>query len=73
MINFNYINNSKRMVILKCIGKNNFYIEKVLFPLENIVITAPSESRIEVWGNDSYSPKIEQRFRLAKEVLRIAA
>ena len=67
MLEFNYQNNSCNMVVLRCIGSENFFLERVLFPAENIVLSVPDDSRVEVWGNELYGPKLEQRFRIKSQ------
>ena len=37
------------MVILKCIGENQFFFEKVLMPSELYFFEAPNEARLEIW------------------------
>ena len=64
MINFTYKNNLNKMIIFKCIGSKNFYIEKVLFPFETLIIKVPNKSKIEIWGN-SISPKVEKRITVS--------
>ncbi len=64
MLEFNYRNNSRNMVVLRCIGAGNFYLERVLFPAEYIVLFVPDDSRVEIWGNELYGPKLEQRIRI---------
>lgn len=44
-----YRNETPKMVVLKCIGANNFYLEKVVLPAELFWFSAPSEARIEIW------------------------
>jgi len=38
-----------QMVILRCIGPNAFFYEKVLFPLEDWCFSSPSSSRVDIW------------------------
>ena len=37
------------MVILKCIGPDRFYREKVVMPMETFCFEAPTEARLEIW------------------------
>ncbi|KGG15043.1 hypothetical protein EV06_0906 [Prochlorococcus sp. MIT 0602] len=53
------------MVVLRCIGNNNFFLERVLFPAEVIVFSAPEDAKVEIWGNELYGPKLEQRMRVS--------
>lgn len=49
MIECIYRNDSDRMVIVKCIGENHFYREKVVMPTEVFWFEAPHEARLEIW------------------------
>ncbi len=64
MIEFSYKNKGNRMIVLRCIGDSKFFLERVLFPLEVYTFKAPYDSRIEIWGNSLYGPKLEERIRI---------
>ena len=49
MIECLYRNESDRMVIVKCVGENNFYREKVVMPTEIFWFEAPGNARLELW------------------------
>ena len=49
MIECMYNNDTDQMVILKCIGENQFYREKVVMPKELYWFEAPLNSRLEIW------------------------
>ena len=63
MIEFSYKNESCRMVVLRCIGPSNFFLERVLFPTDILTFMAPNDSRVEIWGNELYGPKLEDEWR----------
>ena len=44
-----YRNDSNRMVIVKLIGEQHFYREKVVMPMEVFWFEAPEQSRLEIW------------------------
>ena len=44
-----YQNDTSRMVIMKCIGSSQFYLEKVIMPSEIFLFNAPQEARLEIW------------------------
>ena len=46
-----YHNASNQMVILRCIGPNTFFQEKVVFPLEDWLFDCPPESRVDIWSH----------------------
>ena len=47
------------MLIVRCIGDKNFYVEKVVLPSEIIAFEAPKDARVEIWGNDLSGLHIE--------------
>ncbi|MDA7432792.1 DUF1830 domain-containing protein [Synechococcus sp. AH-601-N23] len=49
MVECIYRNDTSRMVIMKCIGSNQFYLEKVIMPSEIYLFNAPKEARLEIW------------------------
>ena len=49
MIECVYQNDTSRMLILKCIGSEQFYLEKVIMPSEIFLFNAPKEARLEIW------------------------
>ena len=49
MIECVYRNDTDRMVIVKCVGTNHFYREKVMMPTEVFKFEAPEEARLEIW------------------------
>ena len=65
MVEFSYTNTSSRMVVLRCIGPSNFFLERVLFPTDILTFMAPNDSRVEIWGNELYGPKLEERMRIS--------
>ena len=67
MIEFSYKNKSDRMVVLRCIGPSKFFLERVLFPLEVLTFMAPNDSKVEIWGNQFYGPRLEERIKINDE------
>lgn len=49
MVECIYQNDTSRMVIMKCIGSKQFYLEKVIMPSEIYLFNAPKEARLEIW------------------------
>ncbi len=64
MIEFSYFNESPNMVVLRCVGPKRFFLERVIFPAEAIVLLVPHYSKVEIWGNELYGPRLEQRIRV---------
>ena len=67
MVEFSYKNECCRMVVLRCIGSSNFYLERVLFPTDVLTFMAPNNSKVEIWGNELYGPKLEERIRISSD------
>jgi len=66
MLDFSYRNENERMIVLRCIGPCNFFLERVLFPFELLVFSAPEDSKVEIWGDELYGARFEQRMRVTK-------
>lgn len=49
MVECIFQNDTSRMLIMKCIGSNQFYLEKVIMPSEIFLFNAPKEARLEIW------------------------
>ncbi|WP_320664626.1 DUF1830 domain-containing protein [Prochlorococcus sp. MIT 1223] len=64
MVDFSYQNITSNMVVLKCIGPDGFFLERVIFPQELFSSMAPEGSQLEIWGIESYGPHLEQRLRV---------
>ena len=67
MVEFSYKNEACRMVVLRCVGPSNFFLERVLFPADILTFIAPIDSRVEIWGNELYGPKLEERIRISSD------
>ena len=44
-----------------------FFLERVLFPTDILTFMAPNDSRVEIWGNELYGPKLEERIRISAD------
>ncbi|MEX1317114.1 MAG: DUF1830 domain-containing protein [Synechococcaceae cyanobacterium] len=44
-----YRNGTDRMVIVRCIGPEAFYLERVVFPFELLSFQCPDETELEIW------------------------
>ena len=45
-----YRNSRESLVVLRCVGANQYFQEKVIFPFESWCFDCPTESRIDVWA-----------------------
>jgi hypothetical protein len=43
------------------------FLERVLFPTDILTFMAPNDSRVEIWGNELYGPKLEERIRISSD------
>jgi len=44
-----YRNSRDRMVILRCIGPESYFLERVIFPFETWTFDAPHQADVELW------------------------
>jgi hypothetical protein len=44
-----YRNSSDRMVIARCLGPEQFFLERVVFPFELLSFQCPEQSELEIW------------------------
>ena len=56
-----YQNRSDRMVILRCIGPDQFFLERVVFPVEILGFEAPPASAVEIWSHSLGGPELLER------------
>ncbi len=71
MTSFIYTNPTSKMVVLRCIGPSNFFLEKAIFPSELFSFNAPEGSCLEIWGLESLGPHLEQRVRIGSSDQKI--
>ena len=55
-------NVSGRMVILRCVGPEAFFQEKVIFPFEEWQWFCPAESRVEIWSHSLTGADLVETF-----------
>ena len=72
MIPYSYKNETNKMVMLRCIGPNHFFVEKVILLCEIYSLMAPYGSRIEIWGNNKDGMLLEERHRLSQPKYEIS-
>ncbi|KEF42785.1 MAG: hypothetical protein ER33_04410 [Cyanobium sp. CACIAM 14] len=53
-----YRNGSDRMVILRCIGPDHFFLERVVFPFEVLAFVCPGSSEVEIWTHGLGGPEL---------------
>ena len=50
------------MVILRCLGAGNFFLERVVFPFEMLSFECPADSEIEIWTHSLGGPEMVESF-----------
>jgi hypothetical protein len=55
-------NVSGRMVILRCVGPQAFFQEKVIFPFEEWQWFCPPESRVDIWSHSLTGADLVETF-----------
>ena len=53
-----YRNSSDRMVILRCCGSDQFFLERVVFPFEILAFACPPRSEVKIWSHGLYGPEL---------------
>ena len=51
------------MVILRCIGPDQFFLERVVFPVEILGFEAPATSQVQIWSHSLGGPELIERFQ----------
>ncbi len=59
-IDCGYRNGSDRMVILRCIGPDQFFLERVVFPFELLTFLCPASSEVEIWTHGLGGPELRE-------------
>ena len=49
LVSCGYRNSSDRMVIARCLGPDQFFLERVVFPFELLSFQCPQDSELEIW------------------------
>lgn len=53
-----YRNCTDRMVILRCLGPNSFFLERVVFPFELLSFACPPDSEVEILTHSLGGPEL---------------
>jgi hypothetical protein len=54
-----YRNLNERMVILRCVGPDQFFHEKVVFPFEDWLFSCPASSDVQIWSHGNSNGGME--------------
>ena len=53
-----YRNGSDRMVIVRCIGAEAFFLERVVFPFELLSFECPRDAEVRIWTHGLGGPEL---------------
>ncbi len=67
-----YRNGSDRMIILRCIGPEQFFLERVVFPFELLTFQCPSRSEVEIWTHGLGGPELLESIEARELVMESA-
>jgi hypothetical protein len=62
LLDCSFRNSSDRMVILRCCGNQNFFLERVVFPFEILTFSCPPMSEVKIWSHGLYGPELLESF-----------
>ena len=55
-------NHNQRMVILRCVGPEHFFHEKVIFPFEDWLFSCPASSDVQIWTHGNGGTELVETF-----------
>jgi hypothetical protein len=58
-----YRNSSDRMVIVRCCGPREFFLERVVFPFEILLFACPPQSELEIWSHGLGGAELIEAFQ----------
>lgn len=61
------------MVILRCLGSGEFYLERVVFPFELLSFTCPLGAEVEIWTHGLGGPELLETIRAEELAVEPAA
>jgi hypothetical protein len=50
------------MVIFRCCGSDQFFLERVVFPFEILAFACPPLSEVKIWTHGLYGPELLETF-----------
>jgi len=69
LVSCGYRNSSDRMVIARCLGPDQFYLERVVFPFELLSFQCPPQSELEIWTHGLGGAELVERIATADLVI----
>ncbi|MBD2423063.1 DUF1830 domain-containing protein [Cyanobium sp. FACHB-13342] len=68
-----YRNSSDRMVILRCVGPEEFFLERVVFPFELLSFQCPPQSEVKIWTHGLGGPELVETIQTEELLIEPAA
>lgn len=68
LLSCGYRNTRDRMVILRCVGPEQFFLERVVFPFELLSFACPPHSEVKIWTHGLGGPDLVETIS-AEELL----
>lgn len=69
LLSCGYRNASDRMIILRCLGPEEFFLERVVFPFELLSFECPEGSEVEIWTHSLGGPELRETLSTAEMTL----
>ncbi|MCP9850129.1 DUF1830 domain-containing protein [Cyanobium sp. Morenito 9A2] len=69
LLSCGYRNASDRMVILRCCGPQEYYLERVVFPFELLSFSAPKGCEVEIWTHDLGGPSLLETIAVGELII----
>ena len=66
LLSCGYRNGTDRMVIVRCIGPQEFFLERVVFPFELLSFECPAASEVEIWTHGLGGPELLETLHAAE-------
>lgn len=57
------------MIILRCLGPEEFFLERVVFPFELLSFECPEGSEVEIWTHSLGGPELRETLSTAEMTL----
>lgn len=61
------------MVIVRCEGRDGFYLERVVFPFELLSFESPAQTELQVWTHGLGGPELIDRVPIHELVIEAPA
>lgn len=68
-----YRNSTDRMVIVRCCGPQEFFLERVVFPFELLSFLCPPASEVEIWTHGMGGPELVEATRAEDLCLSVSS